>query len=151
MYFSRRRPTPGGEGVSISLTVTPSEFRFSTVGVTTQTEWMAGIRAGLTACEAGSPRALVFECNGGGESRTTDQLREIVDLVGKHRAALRDRCAVLVSTEVCYGAARMFGVFMEPLGFDVLVTADRAEADRWVRGVMPVGPTAPLPTATAGS
>jgi hypothetical protein len=137
--------------MSFAHSVSDSELRFTSAGVVTQAEWIAGIRDGFLAAAGGPRRTVVFECRGGGVSRTTDQLREIVDEVQKNRAKLTDRCVVLVSSNVCYGAARMFGVFMEPLGFEVVVTSDPAEADRLLHRVTPAGPTEAWPTATAGS
>jgi hypothetical protein len=137
--------------VSFAYSLSGFELRFTSVGLVSQSEWLGGLRAGLMAVGDGPARNLVFDCRAAADSRTADELREIVERIAKQRTALTDRCAVLVATEVCFGAARMMGVFLEPLGFEVLVTMNEAEADGFLHGLTPAGPSGVSPIATAGS
>jgi hypothetical protein len=136
--------------MSIATAVSDVELRCTVEGLTTQSEWTAGLRAALETLGDAPPRHLVIDCRKANDTRTTDQLREIVDLLGKYRSALADRCVLQVATNACYGAGRMMGVFLEAIGLHLLVTMHSAEADAWIAGVTTAGPTATWPTETAG-
>ncbi len=109
---------------------------------------LAGLNAAITD---GPPKHLFFDTVLSGNTRTTDELRLAATMIANYRYALSGRCAVLVATPLHFGLARMFGAFLEPLGFDVFVTTSPAEAEQYLDGITPSGHIAAWPTEIAGS
>ncbi|MBA4188215.1 MAG: hypothetical protein C0467_09390 [Planctomycetaceae bacterium] len=75
---------------------------------------------------------LLFDIRKSTENRDPNELRNTATAIAMHRAALSGRCAVVATDPLHYGLARMFGVFMSGLGFDVNVCNNLEDAKHWL-------------------
>lgn len=131
-------------------------IRFSTSGKFTLAEGLAVLRAGLDSLPPSPPQHLLFDIRQTLENRTPDELRSAVDVIAAARPKLSGRVALLVASTFNFAVARMFGVFLEGLGFKVLVTWTEADMPGFFAAappapVRPAGPNGASPTVTSGS
>jgi len=109
-------------------------IHFETRGDVVYQSGLEVLRQGLLAAGTRGPGPwhLWFDIRASEENRPEDDLRGIAAVIAAQRAILSGRCAIVVAQPLHFGLARMFGVFMESLGFTVHVGYDPATAQRWL-------------------
>ena len=109
-------------------------LRFTTTGDVEYRDGLSVLTEGL-ASAAATPLAggwhLLFDIRHSTEDRSPDELRGIAAIITAHRTSLSGNCAVVASDPLHYGLARMFGVFMEGLGFNASVFDTTEDTVAW--------------------
>ncbi|MFO0825133.1 MAG: hypothetical protein U0792_18770 [Gemmataceae bacterium] len=125
---------------SVVYQLTENTIWFTTVGDVEHRGALDMLKAGLAAGAAKPlPQGwhLLFDITRSTENRDPRELRNIADAIATHRSALSGRCAIVATDPLHYGLARMFGVFLGGLGFEVMVSRSLGEAQHWLHDQKP--------------
>lgn len=121
--------------MAVTFEIVGRALRFTTTGDVEYRSGLDTLAAGFAASAADpapAGRHLLFDIRASTEDRDPDELRQIATVISANRATLSGRCVVIAADPLHFGLARMFGVFIEGLGFDVAVFHTTDDADRWL-------------------
>lgn len=121
----------------LTYTLTCDTVCFLTQGDVNFEEGISTLRAAFAeaALKAPSPVYwhLCFDIRSSGESRTSNELNMISDVISEHSKLLSGRCVVVAADPLHFGLARMFGVFLEKSGLEIHVCSELGEAEQWLK------------------
>ncbi|HMO36195.1 MAG TPA: hypothetical protein PKA06_09135 [Gemmatales bacterium] len=78
------------------------------------------------------PWHLLFDIRHSKENRSTAELNYMADVIGKHRALLTGKCAIVADQPLHYGLSRMFAAFLLKYEIRTEIIPDRDAAEAWL-------------------
>jgi len=126
--------------MSLAYELKAGTIQFTTTGDVEHSGALETLKAGLAAAAVNPiPNGwhLLFDIRNSTENRDPNELRNTATAIALHRAALSGRCAVVAADPLHYGLARMFGVFMDGIGFEAHVCKDLENATHWLNTPQP--------------
>lgn len=121
--------------MNLGYALTANTIWFTTVGDVEHRGALDILKDGLAAGAAAPvPNGwhLLFDIRQSTENRDPNELRATAATIANYRGALSGYCAVVAIDPLHYGLARMFGVFLGGLGFEVMVYHNLEEAKQWL-------------------
>jgi nitrogenase molybdenum-iron protein alpha/beta subunit len=122
--------------VGLTYQLADDIIRFVTIGDVGFADGQAVLRAAFAAAATAPVPGgwhLLFDIRSSAENRSAAELQAIADLFARARPSLSGRCAVVAADPLRFGVARMFGAFVESLGFTAMVVTRPPEAETWLR------------------